>query len=294
MKILIISQLALGDALLVNRLIVSKLQKLGFDITVLCNQYNHKIFINQKVKILIEDWPTSIRRFEFKQFSSMFSKKIASFDLILIPSGNFIEKIISMLRISGKKIFSELPKGLLQKRASFFFGKYISPGDNIKLLSLDAYSMYQEYLAKVLQIHYSKNLPYTQLAHSLNLKGIRRIIIQTEHIANNKSICNSNLQHFREFFKTTGFEVIEIYEKNQHLSEFTKNAILPKDLKIESLKPKDMLIVLDSFLSHKLQFSSLPTDKLHVYVNNEISYNWIPNKFVVLTSFFSLLSYLND
>ena len=76
MKILIISQLALGDALLVNRLIVSKLQKLGFDITVLCNQYNHKIFINQKVKILIEDWPTSIRRFEFKQFSSMFSKRL--------------------------------------------------------------------------------------------------------------------------------------------------------------------------------------------------------------------------
>ena len=48
MKILIVSQLALGDALLVNRLIVNKLQKLGFDITVLCNQYNHKIFINQK------------------------------------------------------------------------------------------------------------------------------------------------------------------------------------------------------------------------------------------------------
>ena len=107
--------------------------------------------------------------------------------------------------------------------------------------------MYQEYLVKVLQIHFSKNFPYTQLAHSLNLNGIRRIIIQTEHIANNKSICNSNLQHFREFFETTGFEVIEIYEKNQHLSEFTKNAILPKDLEIRSLKQDDMLIVLDSF-----------------------------------------------
>ena len=107
--------------------------------------------------------------------------------------------------------------------------------------------MYQEYLVRFTNTFFQKLSLYT-LAHSLNLKGIRRIIIQTEHIENNKSICNSNLQHFREIFKTTGFEVIEIYEKNQHLSEFTKNAILPKDLKIESLKPNDMLIVLDSFL----------------------------------------------
>lgn len=291
LNFLIVSQLALGDAIILRREIVEPLVSMGHGVTILCNANNKFVF--NDYPCIVEDWPLSTRRFySVRQFFNIVKNiGVPASAIVWIPSGHFLEKCYSYIKFFNfKNIRSvSIKNGLRRRLNNQIAGNFIHFRSDIDVHSFDSYGAHAEFFSlayRELDKSYDfKKRFKSKLRKFIDRKKIKKVYIQVSALVAQKSMshefvdllieaCDPCLLYVISDSKTTDYacgEAIHVY---------------PKDVPDQIDKDGNLLFLLDSFLMH---FLAPRTDNdIFMYVAQEYAYDWLPRNVMPISSQYSL------
>ena len=292
-NIYVVSQLAIGDALLCKRYIVDKLICHGYKVVVICNPNNSFIF--KEYTTIIENWPLSPKRFkslmDFKYLlkSTEIDKNLE----ILIPSGHFLEKLIASLRFRGNKFFfAHIKNGLRKIKNNQIIGNYFRFKNSIEIDSFDAYGAHLEFFVKFSNTipsfsnFYRDNIEKKLLEFIRNTKTTQ-IFIQKTASVKSKSMSPTFFNDLINILKKTSctIYIIEDNQKRNQDNDFIKY-IIPQNVNKLIKSEKQTFFLLDSFLMHLIH----PKCKnVFCVISQKFAYDWLPRNVIPVSSIFSLV-----
>ena len=292
-NIYVVSQLAIGDALLCKRYIVDKLISRGYNVIVICNFNN--AFIFKECSTIIENWPLSPRRFksliDFKYFLK--STEIDRDSDILIPSGHFFEKLIASFRFRGNKmICAYIKNGLRNIKNNQMIGNYFKFKNSIEIDSFDAYGAHLEFFTKfittipIFSDFYKNNIEKKLLDFIYKLK-IKEIFIQKSGLVKSKSMSTTFYNDLVNTLKETSctIYVIEDNPKRNQGNDFIKY-LIPQDVNELIKSDSQIFFLLDSFLMHLIHPKC---NNVFCVISQKFAYDWLPRNVIPVSSIYSLV-----
>jgi hypothetical protein len=290
---LIVSELALGDSVLTIRTIAQPLKERGYRVAILCNNYNKNLYVNYDV--IVEDWPISKRRFySFLQFSSLSANKKNIYDdfIVLIPSGNFLEKIIGLIRFRhlikyNRIITSNIKFGMRRKKNNYILGNFFKFKSDINIKSRDAYGAHIEYFFKV-QKRLGNDIFLDDFEERLLLhmktKNLSHVIIQVSSTHQKKFLPLYVVKFLLSVFKANNIEWSLISDKKGR-DVNSKLLRTPQWFAAMSTYDNCLLILQDSYLMHLV---SNRVGEIFMWIGEDASYDWTPKCATPISSLFSL------
>lgn len=292
-NIYVVSQLAIGDALLCKRYIIDNLISQGYNVVVICNPNN--AFIFKEFTTIIENWPLSPKRFksliDFKYFLK--SREIDKDLDVLIPSGHFLEKLIASLRFRENKIFfAHIKNGLRKIKNNQIIGNYFRFKNSIEIDSFDAYGAHLEFFTKftttipIFSNFYKNNIEKMLLDFIYKLK-IKEIFIQKSALVKSKSMSITFYNDLINTLRQTSctIYIIEDNPKRNQENDFIKH-LIPQDVNKLIKSDSQMFFLLDSFLMHLIHSKC---NNVFCVISQKFAYDWLPRNVIPVSSIYSLV-----
>jgi hypothetical protein len=296
-KIFIVSQLARGDAVISVKTLANYLLERGDDVTVVCNNYNSDLFI--EFRTLIEDWPISRRRFySLTQFLFLWKINSGMEDcVVIVPSGNLIEKIISLIRfrslIKKGQVFTALNIfGMRARKQNYLVGHFLDFKTDISIISRNVYGAHFEFYYKFSYLigrdiffeDFKKKFQMHMTANNLQF-----IIFQVSSLHGKKFLPLSFLKFVIRVINELNYKYIIVSDKNCRNSN-SEAQRTPQWFIERGVYDDCLLILQDSFLNHYVTEKSF---NRFMWICDNNSYDWNPKHVRPISSLFSFFYMLD-
>lgn len=287
----LVSQLALGDAIILRREIAEPLLSMGHGVTILCNANNKFVF--NGFDCVVEDWPLSRRRFySLRQFFNIVRDiSVSPHTIVWIPSGHFLEKIYSYIKFRKYKNIrtANLRKGLRRRLNNQIVGNLIHFSNDIDIHSFDSYGAHVEFFVQAYQdldeTYDFKRVFKNKLHKFLIRKNIEKVYIQISALVAQKSMSQDFVDLLIESCASYSLFLISDSEPTGY-SNVGAIHIYPKDVRGQIGNGDSLLFLLDSFLLHSLAPGT--ENYIFMYVAQIYAYDWLPRKVTSISSPYSL------
>jgi hypothetical protein len=291
LQFLIVSQLALGDAIILRREIVEPLLTMGHGVTILCNANNKFVF--DDFPCIVEDWPLSTRRFySIRQFFNIVkSIGLPVSTIVWIPSGHFLEKVYSYIKFfKFKNVRSvNIRNGLRRRLNNQIAGNFIHFRNDIDVHSFDSYGAHAEFFSlayRELDKNYDfKNSFKNKLRKFIVQENIKKVYIQVSALVAQKAMSHDFVDLLIVACDPCALFLISD-TKTSDYSHGEAIHIYPKDVPDQIDKDGNLLFLLDSFLMHLL--APRTDNVIFMYVAQEYAYDWLPRNVTPISSQYSL------
>lgn len=291
LQFLIVSQLALGDAIILRREIADPLLGMGHSVTILCNANNKFVFGD--IPCIVEDWPLSTRRFYSPRqfFNIVKNTGVPASTIVWIPSGHFLEKVYSYIKFF--KFYNmrsvNIKNGLRRRLNNQMAGNFIRFRNDIDVFSFDSYGAHVEFFSlayRELDNNYDFKIRFKdKLRKFIAREDISKIYIQVSALVAQKAMSPEFVELLIEACDSCSLFLISDKKNSDYLYGDATH-IYPKNVPDHIDKEGNLLFLLDSFLMHLV--APRTNNDIFMYVAQEYAYDWLPRNVTPVSSQYSL------